>query len=147
MKNGSPINCFEIFQWNFFKNTYSNLPHNCVGPYNCVGVRLINKRVGHVGRISSHLCRWKSGFEGKTSEINKRVGPNRLCRCFFPQKIIRFAAQLFGRSEYVLNKGQHVEVGNLWQVQVGSFLWLVQVGNLWQIWEVIVLWLVQVDNF
>ena len=23
-----------------------------------------------------------------------------MCRCFFPQKIIRFAAGLFGRSEY-----------------------------------------------
>ena len=43
-----------------------------------------------------------------------------------------------------LKRGHHVEVGNLWLVGVGSFLWLVQVGNLWQIWEVIVLWLVQV---
>ena len=25
----------------------------------------------------------------------------RLCRCFFPQKLIRFAARLFGRSEYM----------------------------------------------
>ena len=26
----------------------------------------------------SHLCWWKSGFEGKISEINEPVGPNKV---------------------------------------------------------------------
>ena len=43
--------------------------------------------------------------------------------------------------------GHHVQLGNLWLVQLGSFLWLVQLGNLWQIWEFLVLWLVQLGNF
>ena len=42
----------------------------------------------------------KSGFEGKISEINKRVGPKKVVSVFFPLKLIRFAARLFGRSEY-----------------------------------------------
>ena len=47
-----------------------------------------------------HFCRWKSGFEGKISEINKHVCPNKNVLMVFFQKIIRFAAQSFGRSEW-----------------------------------------------
>ena len=49
------------------------------------------------------LCRkdFDFDFEEKTSEIEKRVGPNKVVYAFFfPSKTIRFAARLFGRSEY-----------------------------------------------
>ena len=44
------------------------------------------------------------------SEINKRVGPNKVVQVFFYQKIIRFAAWLFGRSEYVVSIKSKVEI-------------------------------------
>ena len=45
----------------------------------------INKRVGWI--FFSHLySRWKSGFEGKFSEINKRGGPNKIVQQLFPPK-------------------------------------------------------------
>ena len=46
-----------------FHSTYSNLPNNHVGPFNHVGGRFLRNQ---------------SGFEAKISEINKRVGPNKV---------------------------------------------------------------------
>ena len=51
------------------------------------------------------------------------------------------------KTQLKIRMGHHVQLGNLWLVQLNSFLWLVQLGNLWQIWVVIVLWLVQLGNF
>ena len=67
-----------------------------------------------------------------------------LAKSKIPVRVVKNVISKWTKMEF---PGQHVEVGNLWLVGVGSFLWLVQVGNLWHIWEVIILWLVQVGNF
>ena len=52
--------------------------YNCV----CADFSEINESIGlNKGMqegIFSHLSRWKSGFDGKISKINKHVGPNKV---------------------------------------------------------------------
>ena len=82
--------------------TYSNLTNDHL-ILQVADFSEINKRVGHNKAMQegffSHLYRRKSGFKGKISKINKCGGPNKVVQVFFPKKIIRFAAQLLGRSE------------------------------------------------
>ena len=61
--------------------------------------------------VSEYSMSEFSVSKSSISEINKHVGPNKVV--FFSQKIIRFAAQLFGRSEYAKLQIMNDKIGQM----------------------------------
>ena len=134
----TPKSLFEInwpldFNWitakkAYKKQTYSYLPNNRVGPNKRVGtlycwfksvycenhfsqikkncVKVVNADITNAVLLTYVLKNQKCSDKWP----NKRVG-----RCFFPENLIRFAARLLGRSEYLTSQATEENFNSLFR--------------------------------